>query len=457
MDEIMERIGAAVWGWPTMALFVGVGIFFTVRLRGIQVRKLGRALKLIGSREQGNGISPYAALCTSLAATIGTGNIVGVATAMAAGGPGALFWMLTAGLLGMATQYAEGFLAVKYRGGGEGGRFGGPYSYIEYGLGEKWKWLAKTFAAIGAAVGILGVGTITQVHSITASVDSFFSSATLFRLGGHEYSAATVISGAIVTTAAAMVLLGGVRRISKVCETLVPLMSIAYVAAALLLLFCCAERIPSAVVLIVRSAFSPRAVLGGAAGIGLKTVLRMGIGRGVFTNEAGIGSSAIAAAASNVREPVKQGLISMTGTFIDTLIICTMTGLCLTVTGAWSMPLEGVEITDYAWRSALPWAGSLSSFILMACLVFFGFSTIIGWNFYAEGCLKYLVGERKGARTVYRLAYLAAIAFGPYLTVRSVWELADVLNAVMALPNLTALLLLQETVVRETRRKLGTV
>lgn len=452
MDEIMGRIGAAVWSWPTLALFVGVGLFFTVRLRGIQLRRLGRALRLIGSRESGNGISPYAALCTSLAATIGTGNIVGVATAMAAGGPGALFWMLLAGLFGMATQYAEGFLAVKYR-NGKGG-FGGPYCYIEYGLGEKWKWLAKTFAAIGAAVGILGVGTVTQVNSITASVDSFFTSETLFRLGGREYSAATVVSGAIVTVAAALVLLGGVKRISKVCETLVPLMSVVYVAASVLLLCCCAERIPSAVVLIVRSAFRPRAVLGGAAGIGLRSVLRMGIGRGVFTNEAGIGSSAIAAAASNVRDPVKQGLISMTGTFIDTLVICTMTGLCLTVTGAWSMPLEGVEITDYAWKSALPWAGSLSSFILMICLVFFGFSTIIGWNFYAEGCLHYLAGERKRVRLAYRLAYLAAIALGPYLTVRSVWELADILNAVMALPNLTALLLLQNTVVRETRKGL---
>ncbi len=452
MDEMMGRIGAAVWGWPTLALFVGVGLFFTVRLRGIQLRRLGRALRLIGSRESGNGISPYAALCTSLAATIGTGNIVGVATAMAAGGPGALFWMLFAGLFGMATQYAEGFLAVKYRNGKSG--FGGPYCYIEYGLGKKWKWLAKTFAAIGAAVGILGVGTVTQVNSITVSVDSFFTSATLFRLGGREYSAATVVSGAIVTVAAALVLLGGVKRISKVCETLVPLMSVAYVAASVLLLCCCAERIPAAVVLIVRSAFRPRAVLGGAAGIGLKSVLRMGIGRGVFTNEAGIGSSAIAAAASNVRDPVKQGLISMTGTFIDTLVICTMTGLCLTVTGAWSMPLEGVEITDYAWKSALPWAGSLSSFILMVCLVFFGFSTVIGWNFYAEGCLRYLAGERKRVRLAYRLAYLAAIALGPYLTVRSVWELADILNAIMALPNLTALLLLQNTVVRETRKGL---
>ncbi len=454
MEAWITRLGEAVWGWPTMALFMGVGLLFTVRLRGVQLRRLGRALKLIFSREEGSGISPYAALCTALAATIGTGNIVGVATALAAGGPGALFWMVLSAVFGMATQYAEGFLAVKYRKKGKNGWFGGPFCYIEYGLGEKWKWLAKTFAALGALVGILGVGTVTQVNSITGAADGFFGGEAVLTLFGRPYSLATVVSGLLVTAASAMVLLGGMQRISRVCETLVPVMSAIYVVCASIVLWRFADRIPEAVRLIFRSAFVPRAVLGGAAGISVRTVLRMGIGRGVFTNEAGIGSSPIAAAASSCREPVRQGLITMTGTFIDTVVICTLTGLCLVVTDAWQMPFEGGAITDYAWRVALPWGQGLSSFLLMVCLVLFGFATILGWNFYAESCLTYLTGENARLRLLYRLGYLAAIAIGPYLTVEAAWELADVLNAVMALPNLTALLLLQNTVVSETRTAL---
>ena len=454
MDEMISRIGTAVWGWPTMALFVGVGVLFTVRLRGVQLRRLGTGLRSIFSGGEGSGISPYAALCTALAATIGTGNIVGVATALSAGGPGALFWMVLSAVFGMATQYAEGFLAVKYRKKGKNGWFGGPFCYIEYGLGKKWRWLAKTFAVIGALVGILGVGTVTQVNSITGAADGFFGGEAVLTLFGRSYSSATVVSGLLVTAASAMVLLGGMQRISCVCEMLVPVMSAIYVVCASIVLWRFADRIPEAVRLIFRSAFAPRAVLGGAAGISIRTVLRMGIGRGVFTNEAGIGSSPIAAAASSCREPVRQGLITMTGTFIDTVVICTLTGLCLVVTDAWQMPFEGGAITDYAWRAALPWGQGLSSFLLMVCLVLFGFATILGWNFYAESCLTYLTGENARLRLLYRLGYLAAIAIGPYLTVAAAWELADVLNAVMALPNLTALLLLQNTVVSETRTAL---
>lgn len=453
MEAWISRVGDAAWGWPTMALFLGVGLLFTVRLRGVQMRRLGQALRSIFSREEGSGISPYAALCTALAATIGTGNIVGVATALSAGGPGALFWMLLSAVLGMATQYAEGYLAVKYRKNGKNGWFGGPFCYIEYGLGEKWKWLAKTFAATGALVGILGVGTVTQVNSITDAADGFFGGAIL-TLFGREYSVVKVVSGLLVTAASALVLLGGMKRISLVCETLVPVMSAIYILCAVLVLGRFAGRIPAAILLIFRSAFAPRAVLGAAAGISVRTVLRMGIGRGVFTNEAGLGSSPIAAASSNCREPFRQGLISMTGTFIDTIVICTITGLCLVVTDAWRMPLEGGAITDYAWRVALPWGQGLSSFLLMVCLVLFGFATILGWNFYAESCLSYLMGENQRLLTLYRIGYLAAIAAGPYLTVNVAWELADILNVVMALPNLTALLLLQNTVVTETRAAL---
>lgn len=451
MEDFLRQVGQRVWGWPMMGLFVGVGLLFTLRLKGVQFRHLGRALRLIRPRAGKDGISSYAALCTALAATVGTGNIVGVATALSAGGPGALLWMLVAAVFGMATQYAEGFLAVKYRRKEKDGWFGGPFCYIEQGLGRRFRWLAVTFALTGAAVGILGIGTTAQVNSITSAADAFFPSATAFELGGQEYSVTVVVSGALTAVAAALVLLGGVKRIAKVCEALVPVMTVLYLLFSAVLLICCADRIPSAVSLIVRSAFCPKAVLGASAGVSLKLALRMGIGRGVFTNEAGLGSSPIAAAASDEEDPVRQGLISMTATFIDTIVICTLTGLCLVVTGAWKAPLEGVQITDAAWRTGLPWAERVSSFVLVLCLIFFAFATIIGWNFYAERCVQYLTGEKSFVRKLYRVFYLLAVALGPYFTVRAAWELADILNAAMALPNLTALLLLQNRVVAGTR------
>ena len=450
---MLERIGAAIWGWPTMLLFVGTGIIFTVRLRGVQITKLGRALRSVVKKEAGaDGISSYAALCTSLAATIGTGNIVGVATALCAGGPGALLWMLAAAVFGMATQYAEGYLAVKYRVRQNGQWLGGPFLYIERGLGEKWRWLAVTFAVTGVGAGILGVGTVTQVNSITAAVENFFDAGKTqlaFMLGGHTYTWPVVIGGAVVTVAAGLVLLGGVKRISRVCELLVPLMSAVYVLLSLFILLRFAGRIPAALELIARSALSPRAALGAAAGITLKNALRMGIGRGVFTNEAGLGTTPIAAAAARSSDPVRQGLIAMTGSFIDTIVICTMTGLCLIVTGAWQQAgLVGVQVTDFAWHTALPLSASASSFCLMACLCFFAFSTIVGWSFYAEQCLRYLTGGRESAVRLYRFFYILAVAIGPYLTVSAAWEMADILNALLAFPNLTALLLLQRDVAR---------
>ncbi len=447
MAAFLERAGAIVWGWPLMGLFLGIGLFFMVRLRGLPLRKLGSALRLSVRQDSTDGVSPYAALCTALAATIGTGNIVGVATALAAGGPGALFWMLIAAVFGMATQYAEGFLACKYRRRTKNGWFGGPFCYIEQGLGKRFRWLAKTYAAIGAAVGLLGVGTVTQVNSITSSVRTLANTQE-----GVNTQTAVIVAGALVTLASALVLLGGVKRIFEVCRTLVPFMSVVYVLCAGILLVRHADRLLPAVSLITRSAFCPEAVLGGGLGISLKLAMRMGIGRGVFTNEAGIGSSAIAAAASSERNPVRQGLVSMTGTFIDTIVICSMTGLCLVVTDAWNMPLEGVALTDYAWRVGLPWSGGLSSALLTGCLICFAFATIIGWNFYAERCFSYLVGEQPRLLRVYRVAYLLAIAAAPYFSVRAAWESADILNAVMALPNLAALLLLRKRVIFDTNR-----
>ncbi len=443
MEGFVQKIGKFVWGWPLLLLFLGVGLWYTLKLRGIQFRYLGTALRLIFKADEKSGISPYAALCTALAATIGTGNIVGVATALAVGGPGALLWMLIAAFLGMATQYAECFLAAKYR-SSEG--FGGPFSYMERGLGSKS--LAKIYAFLGAAAGILGVGTVTQVNSITTAVDAFFASPQAF--AGQSW--AVVITGAVVTLCAGLVLLGGVERISRVCQTLVPVMSILYVGACAVLLVCTAEQIPSAIALIVKSAFAPKAALGALSGVSFKMAVRMGVGRGVFTNEAGLGTSAIAAASTNVNDPVRQGLVSMTGTFIDTIVICTLTGLCLVTTDAWQMPLEGVQITDFAWQTGLPWAQRLSSLLLMLCLVFFAFATIIGWNFYAERCFSYLTNKRV---KVYRIFYLLAIAVAPYYSVRMAWEAADVMNALLAVPNLIALLLLQQVVIRDTKKNMS--
>lgn len=455
MGETLRVIGSWVWGWPLMLLFLFVGALYMVRLHGLPLRRLGKALRLIFQKDGAGGVSSYSALCAALAATIGTGNIVGVATALGAGGPGALLWMLVGAVFGMATQYAEGYLAVRYRKKTANGWFGGPFCYIEYGLGSKWKWLGKLFAVIGAAVGLLGVGTMTQSNSITTAVENFFDPDcvhVIFTVGEAPITAAALISGILVTLLSALVLLGGMKRIFRVCETLVPLMSAIYLLLSGLILILRAPHLPAAVGLICRSAFSPRAAFGAAAGISVRTVLRMGIGRGVFTNEAGLGTTPIAAATVSGSDPVRQGLVSMTATFIDTIVICTITGLCLVVTGAWSAPFEGVGITDFAWRSVLPWPEALSSFLLMLCLIFFAFATIIGWQFYAERCLTYLTGENARAQRIYRILYLLAVALGPFLSVTAVWELADIFNALMGLPNLAALLLLQNRVVEGTRR-----
>lgn len=450
-QSLLQQIGAAVWGWPLMALLMGTGLWFTLRLRGIQLRRLKTAFRLIARGSSGE-TSPYGALCTALAATIGTGNIVGVATAMAAGGPGALFWMVLSAIFGMATQYVEGFLAVKYRRKTPQGWFGGPFCYIEQGLGKRFRPLAAAFAAIGAAVGILGVGTVTQINSITSAAEQFFGKGRVAALVlfGREYSWSVVLTGLLVTLLSAAVLLGGARRVQKSCEYIVPFMSVLYVLVCALVLVRNATRLPGAVALIVKSAFCPKAALGAAAGIGLRRTLRMGIGRGVFTNEAGLGTSPIAAATAG-DDPVEQGLVSMTGTFIDTVVICTLTGLCIAVTDAWGCGLDGARITDFAWRSALPFPERVSSFLMLLCLSIFAFATIVGWSFYGERCLAYLTGGR-GVK-LYRAAYLLSVAVGPYFTVSAAWELADILNAFLAVPNLTALLLLQKDCVRQTREK----
>ncbi len=426
-----------------MGLFLFVGLIYTLGLRGIQFRKLPEALRSISSHESGNGMSSYSTLCTALAATIGTGNIVGVATAVGTGGPGALFWMLVAAVLGMGTQFAEGYLAVRYRTKG-GKNIGGPFSYMEKGIGKPW--LGKLYGWITVCAGILGVGTVTQVNSIAKAMEG------LIPKGGTFAGISVVGAGAgfIVAIFAGLILMGGGKRIVKVCETLVPLMSLLYLFCSFTLLIWNFEKIPESLSLILHSAFYPKAILGAGSGICIRHVIRMGISRGVFTNEAGMGTGAITAASGGESDPVKQGLITMSATFIDTIVICTISGLCIIVTGAWESSTEGGAMTDLAWKMGLPWNGTLSSYLLVICLVFFAFATVIGWNFYGERCLLYLTGG-KGI-LLYRVGYLIAILLGAFLSVSAVFHLADILNALMALPNLTALLLLRREVFEDVRK-----
>ncbi len=451
----LKAVDDFVWGVPLIVLILTTGVFLTFRLRGVQFRRLGTACRyMFQNEEDGHGeVSSFAALCTALSATIGTGNIVGVATAIVSGGAGALFWMWIAALFGMATKYAEGVLAIKYRVIGEDGHvLGGPFYYIENGMGKQFRWLGKIFAFFGAGVGLLGIGTFTQVNGITSAAGDFFdkNKEHVISLFGREYSLAVIITGIILTVCVAMVVLGGIRRIARVSEIIVPFMAVFYVASCLCILFLNAEKIPAAFAEILESAFGLRAMAGGALGTILLS-MQKGIARGIFSNEAGLGSAPIAAAAAQTKEPARQGLVSMTGTFIDTIVVCTMTGLCIVLTGSHRLGLEGVAVTTNAFQTGLPFPAQFSSFMLMLCLVFFAFTTIIGWNYYGERCLEYLSNGNRKAVYTYRMLYILAIFIGPFMTVEAVWTIADIFNALMALPNLVALLCLNSVVVQETR------
>ncbi len=453
--RFLEMIDGWVWGVPLIVLILAVGIYLTIRLRGLQIRKLPKALKyMVHNEEGGEGeVTSFGALCTALSATIGTGNIVGVATAIVAGGPGALFWMWMAALFGMATKFAEGVLAIKYRVLDETGHaLGGPFYYIENGMGKQWKWLAKLFAFFGVGVGILGIGTITQVNGIASAVNNFFDSnnAWTFQLFGKDYSYTVLIAAIIVTVCVALVIIGGIQRIASVSQVIVPFMACIYVAFCVLLLVMNVTKIPAAFVLIIQSAFGMRAVAGGALGA-IIVAMQKGIARGIFSNEAGLGSAPIAAAAAQTNEPVRQGLVSMTGTFIDTIVICTMTGFSIVLTGAYTQGLEGVAVTAYAFQAGLPFSAKVCEGILMLCLIFFAFTTILGWDYYSERCLEYLTGKHELTMKVYRWLYILAVFIGPFLTVSAVWTIADIFNALMALPNLVAILALSGVVVAETR------
>ena len=427
--------------------------------------KTGRKTEsaILRMKEDGSGLSRilttegeitgFGALCTALSATIGTGNIVGVATAVCAGGPGALFWMIVAAFFGMATKYAEGLLAIKYRTiDKEGHVLGGPFYYIENGMGKQWRWLAKIFAFFGAGVGLFGIGTFTQVNGIASAVTNFFDpdKAHTVALFGNTYSWATVVACLILTVCVGLVVLGGIQRIAKVSQVVVPFMAVLYVALALIIVITNITAVPAAIVTIVKSAFTGSALAGGAMGT-MVVAMQKGIARGIFSNESGLGSAPIAAAAAQTKEPVRQGLVSMTGTFIDTIVICTMTGLSIVITETWNTGLEGVAITTAAFQKGLPFPPFVASFSLMLCLVFFAFTTILGWDYYGERCLEYLFNRNKAAVTTYRWLYIICVFIGPYMTVAAVWNIADIFNALMAFPNLIALLALSGVVVKETK------
>ena len=457
INDILVNIDNFVWGIPLMVLILAGGILLTVRLGVMQFRKLPLALKwMVKNEEGGEGeISSFSALCTALSATIGTGNIVGVATAVGAGGPGALFWMIVAAFFGMATKFAEGLLAVKYRVVAKDGHsLGGPFYYIEQGMGKKWKWLAKIFAFFGVCVGLFGIGTFSQVNGISSAVHGFFDSANahcvnLPFLG--EYSWSVVISSLVLAFCVASVLIGGIKRIASVSQVIVPFMAIIYFLFAGILIVTNITAVPSAIAVIVEAAFSPRAITGGAIG-SMFVAMHKGVARGIFSNEAGLGSAPIAAAAAQTKEPVRQGLVSMTGTFIDTIVICTLTGLSIVLTGAWQVKgLEGVGVTTYAFQKGLPFPPEVSAFVLMLCLVFFAFTTILGWDYYSERCLEYLSGGNMKHVKIFRWIYILAVFIGPYMTVSAVWTIADIFNGLMAIPNMIAIFALSGVVAKETR------
>lgn len=458
INDILNSIDNFVWGVPLMILILAGGILLTIRLGVMQIRKLPLALKwMVKNEEGGEGeISSFSALCTALSATIGTGNIVGVATAVGTGGPGALFWMVVTAFFGMSTKFAEGLLAVKYRVVEKDGHsLGGPFYYIELGMGKKWKWLAKLFAFFGVCVGLFGIGTFSQVNGISSAVHNFFDPNDLHCvkilpfLG--EYSWSVIVASLVVAICVATVLIGGIKRIANVSQIIVPFMAIIYFVFAAILILGNITAIPSAIAVIVKAAFAPKAITGGAVG-SLFVAMQKGIARGIFSNESGLGSAPIAAAAAQTKEPVRQGLVSMTGTFIDTIVICTLTGLSIVLTGAWQVPgLEGVDVTTYAFQQGLPFPPQVSAFILMLCLVFFAFTTILGWDYYSERCLEYLSGGNIKHVKIFRWLYIIAVFIGPYMTVSAVWTIADIFNGLMAIPNMIAIFALNGIVVKETR------
>ncbi len=434
-EQIIDQINGFVWGPVMLTLLLGTGIFLTIGLKGMTISHIPYAFKQLFKGRQGSGdgeISPFNALMTSLSSTIGMGNIAGVATAIGLGGPGALFWMWCAAFVGMATKYAEAVLAVNYRETDEAGRkVGGPMYYIKNGLGDKWKWLGGAFALFGSLAGF-GLANTVQSNAVSQVLET-------------NFNVPTVISGIVMAVLVGGVLLGGIKRIASVAGKLVPFMAALYMTATFIILVMKAPAIPAAIILVVDSAFNGAAATGGFAGATLMLALRMGIARGIFSNEAGLGSAPIAHAAAETNSPVRQGTIAMLGTFIDTLIICTMTGLVLIVTGVWSGEPQGAAMTLAAFTGALPYG----DIILSLCVALFAFTTMLGWSYYGERCAEFLLGPR--VITPFRVLWVIGIFVGTQMSLELVWKMTDALNGLMAIPNLIALLLLSPIVFKLTR------
>jgi AGCS family alanine or glycine:cation symporter len=442
MEQLNAFFAAAsgyVWGLPLLILLVGTGIVLTVRLRGIQVRLLGHALRETFARpkvDEPGDVSHFKALMIALAATIGTGNIIGVATAISVGGPGALFWMWITAAVGMATKYGEGVLAVKYRVVDENGEMaGGPMYYLERGLGQKW--LGVLFALFGA-IAAFGIGNLVQANAVAGNLK-------------ESFGVAPGVTGVVLAALTALVVLGGVKKIGNVAAVVVPFMAVVYVCGCLLILGRFAGEIPGALALVFQDAFTGTAATGGFLGATVMLAIQKGVSRGVFSNESGLGSAPIAAAAAKTNEPCEQALVSMTGTFIDTIIICTMTGLVLIVTGAWSTGAEVSALTKSAFDAGLP--GNSGGYIVTFGIVFFAYSTILGWAYYGEKCMEYLLGVR--ALLPYRLIFSLCVSIGAVIKLEFVWNFADVMNGLMAIPNLIGLLGLSGVIVAETNRFLS--
>ncbi|ARD20980.1 MULTISPECIES: alanine/glycine:cation symporter family protein [Shewanella] len=438
VTAFVNTVNGIVWGVPMLVMILGVGLFLSIGLKLMPILKLGTGFKLLWSGRDSSDdkhkgeISPFNALMTSLSATIGTGNIAGVATAIFLGGPGALFWMWCTALVGMATKFAEAVLAVKFREkDGNGNHVGGPMYYIKNGLGSKWAWLGTLFALLGSLAGF-GIGNTVQTNSVADAMSS-------------NFGVPNWITGLVLMVLVGAVLMGGIKRIADVAGKLVPLMTLFYITAGLAVLVVYADQVPAAFQLIIHSAFNPVAAQGGFAGAAVWAAIRFGVARGVFSNEAGLGSAPIAHAAAQTNEPVKQGLVAMLGTFIDTIIVCSITGLAIIVSGAWTSGETGAALTSFAFSHALP----MGNYIVAVALAVFAFTTILGWSFYSEKCMQYLFGDK--VVKPFRLIWTLVVPIGAVSSLEFIWLLADTLNAMMAIPNLIALALLSPVVFALTR------
>ncbi|WP_390594817.1 alanine/glycine:cation symporter family protein [Simiduia litorea] len=435
VEEYVTSINGFVWGKVMLALLLGTGLYMMTRLKALPLRKVGYGFsQLFKGRKsaQEGDISPFNALMTALAATIGTGNIVGVATAIGIGGPGALFWMWCSALLGMATKFSEATLAVHFREVDHlGKRVGGPMYYIKNGLGKKWAWLGMLFAFFGA-LAAFGIGNTVQVNSIASAVQE--------SAGVSPY-----VTGGVLFVLVALVLIGGIKRIGDVAGMLVPFMAVTYIAAGLFVIAVHWSEIPAAFALVIESAFNPSAALGGAAGVTLMMTIQFGVARGVFSNEAGLGSAPIAHAAAQTNSPVRQGVIAMLGTFIDTIVVCSITGLAIVASGVWSGEAKGAAMSIAAFNSAFDYG----QWVITVGLVLFAFTTVLGWSYYGERCAQFLLGEK--FIIPYRVLFILAVPVGAVMHLDFVWLLADTLNGLMAIPNLIAVLALSGVVIKLAR------